>query len=72
MSILTPIVNEITPSGNGVNSSRDCNRVYGVLVVIANRLYLDRYVSRTRYRVCVYHRITYFYSKNTGKLQDCH
>ena len=32
MSVLTPIANEIAPSGSGVDSSRDCDRLVRVLV----------------------------------------
>ena len=55
MSILTPIANKIAPSGSGLI-------VHGIVAVwivswltlIADGLYLDRYVSRTCYEVGVY------------------
>ena len=56
MSILTPIANEMVPSGSGVDSSQDCSRLDGDLVdLIVDRLYLDRYVSKTFYGVDFYY-----------------
>ena len=50
MSLLTSITNEMVPSGSGVDISRDCSRLNGVLVdLIVDRLYLDRYISKTFY-----------------------
>ena len=40
VSILTPIANEIEPSGSEVDSSRDCSHV-NCLIFIADGLYLD-------------------------------
>ena len=43
MSVFTPIANEITLSGSGVDSSQDCSLVL-TLIVKESELYLDRYV----------------------------